>query len=134
MNPHRLKWTAEVDAEMYALLDQQKTTRQVAEFLSAKYGVEVTRNMVIGRRYRKQPRPRRLKVDLFGKSLDELQDKDCRYPHGEGLPYRFCGKPHKAGSSYCEHHHSIVWKPAEKPNPTTAFKAGRPRHLQARAA
>lgn len=127
-------WTADMDADMNALLDGGKTMRQVAEYLTAKYGRPFTKNGVIGRRFRTTPhelrQKRRPKVDLFGKSLDELESRDCRFPFGDEAPYRFCGKRVKSGSSYCEYHHSITWKPAEKPNPATAFKAGRPRHME----
>lgn len=133
----RLQWTPEIDAEIAALLGLNKSMREVADFLSVKYGVPVTRNMVIGRRFRTNPNPRRIKVDLFGKSLDELNDKDCRFAvSGDTVPYRFCGKRVQAGSSYCPHHHGIAWKKAEPPEkrePNTMFKAGKPRHLMVAA-
>ena len=26
-------------------------------------------------------------------SFEELEDHHCRFPHGDDLPYMFCGKP-----------------------------------------
>ena len=73
-------------------------------------------------------------MDLFGKGIEELGDKDCRMPFGEGVPYRFCAKKVLPGSSYCPACHAKAWRPAEKPNPVTVFRAGRPKHLAEKAA
>lgn len=135
MNP-RLKWTPEIDAEIKSLLGLKKSMRQVADFLSWKYGVPVTRNMVIGRNYRTNPRPRRPRLDLFGRSLEELELRDCAYPFGDQAPYRFCGKRAQSGSTYCSEHHAKCFRPkeeSEKPKAETAFKAGKPRHLMVAA-
>jgi GcrA cell cycle regulator len=133
-------WTPEMDEDLKILTAKKLSARKIAELLSEKHGTWLTRNAVLGRRFRLDP-PSQPKekptVDLFGKSLDELGEKDCRYPiMGETAPYRFCGKPKRTGSSYCACHHSVAWKPAEKPKPSTAtvFRVGRPRQVSGRAA
>lgn len=35
------------------------------------------------------------------KTFQQLGWRDCRWPFGDGPPYRFCGKPQQPGSSYC---------------------------------
>lgn len=39
-------------------------------------------------------------------SLEDLEafDLRCRYPHGDGPPYQFCGQTRIPGSSYCLAH------------------------------
>lgn len=36
----------------------------------------------------------------------------CQWIEGEPRERNFCGKPAKAGSSYCEEHHKRCWRPA----------------------
>lgn len=131
-----MTWTDAMTAEMHALLDDNIPAREVAECLSRKYGVALTKNAILGKRFRTRPeKPKeRPAMDLFGKGIEELGDKDCRYAFGESAPYRFCSAPRKPGSSYCTKHHEVCWREAERPNPATAFKAGRPRHLAEKAA
>jgi len=40
-------------------------------------------------------------------SFEELEDHHCRFPHGDDLPYMFCGKPKSGSSSYCLQHRLI---------------------------
>lgn len=41
-------------------------------------------------------------------SIYDLDDTHCRYPYGERPPYRYCGNPKWADSSYCWHHTRVV--------------------------
>jgi GcrA cell cycle regulator len=43
--------------------------------------------------------------------LLELTPKQCHYPHGDGVPYAFCGQPVRDGSSYCGYHHALAYYP-----------------------
>jgi len=51
-------------------------------------------------------------------SLIELERGDCRYPYGgdeEGEAITFCGRPRRAGSSYCTPHFHLSRNPVELP-------------------
>ncbi len=54
--------------------------------------------------------PRRLPETIVSHSercnLEDLEafDLRCRYPHGDGPPYQFCGQTRIPGSSYCLAH------------------------------
>jgi hypothetical protein len=50
--------------------------------------------------------------EFLALELFELTAKQCRYPHGDRVPYAFCGQPVAEGSSYCEHHHRLAYHPA----------------------
>jgi GcrA cell cycle regulator len=50
---------------------------------------------------------------FLGIKLFNLTKKQCRYPHGEAVPYAFCGQPIREGSSYCPHHHRLAYHPAQ---------------------
>ena len=43
---------------------------------------------------------------FLGLKLEQLENNQCRYPHGEG-PFLFCGQP--ADGSWCEYHKTIVF-------------------------
>lgn len=55
---------------------------------------------------------RHVDVDPLLIALPELAPCMCRYPYGE-KEYLFCGRPARAGSSYCDEHHFLCWEPAE---------------------
>lgn len=42
--------------------------------------------------------------------LLDLKAGDCRFPHGDALPYRFCGAPIVRGS-YCAKHAAVCLDP-----------------------
>lgn len=42
--------------------------------------------------------------------LLDLKAGDCRFPHGDALPYRFCGAPIVRGS-YCAKHAALCLDP-----------------------
>jgi GcrA cell cycle regulator len=57
------------------------------------------------------PPPKRrvvINVPFLNLTLDELKRGVCHYPHGDRVPYRFCGAPVKEGSAYCRLHHRIA--------------------------
>ncbi len=52
-----------------------------------------------------------------GVPMDALGHDSCRWPYSEGWrdpATSFCGHPVKAGSSYCQHHHDIAFRPTTK--------------------
>jgi GcrA cell cycle regulator len=48
-------------------------------------------------------------------SIVELDASTCRWPVGDPRTssFGYCGHPAKVGSSYCEGHHAIAYRPAE---------------------
>lgn len=51
-----------------------------------------------------------------GYPLVELPPGGCVYPTGYNGEHLFCGNPRRdALTSYCEHHHKIVWVKTRKP-------------------
>lgn len=46
-------------------------------------------------------------ADFIGLTILEVKANQCKYPHGERVPYSFCGVPVWADSPYCRHHHLI---------------------------
>jgi hypothetical protein len=46
-------------------------------------------------------------ADFIGLTILEVKSDQCKYPHGEKIPYLFCGAPVWGESSYCAHHHRI---------------------------
>jgi len=103
--------------------------KEIAEIMSAEFGVELTKNAIVGRVHRlclplrvkpkqtPQPRQRKMimievkpvepieevKPALDGVELLDLQLRDCRFPFGVFPNYRYCGKP-IAKRSYCKVH------------------------------
>lgn len=53
------------------------------------------------------PKPESLNV-----TFAEIERHQCRWIEGEAVPTLFCGATTKDSSSYCPHHHQIVWHPA----------------------
>jgi GcrA cell cycle regulator len=67
---------------------------------------------------REMPKPRCVAVEPRGLSLLELKTGDCRYPYGgdaEGEAITFCGRPRRAGSSYCAAHFHLARCPDVQP-------------------
>lgn len=50
-------------------------------------------------------------LDFLEFSFDQMAEdtRACRYPHGDKVPYLFCGQLTKDGSSYCTYHHSVTY-------------------------
>jgi GcrA cell cycle regulator len=110
--------------------------REIASMLSKEFGVELTKNSIIGKAHRmrlpqrelgpiraeeKQPR-RRIRVDapippppprpaytgLI--TIYQLRDYvDCKWPIGENLPFLYCGKQQIEGRVYCLDHCSMAY-------------------------
>lgn len=55
--------------------------------------------------------------------LEDLKNRECRYPYGEG-PYTFCGHPVKDNSSYCTDHHAICFRAIRRRPEGTSSKLG----------
>ncbi len=53
------------------------------------------------------------------KSLEDLGDRDCRYPFGDG-PYTFCARQKVAGMPYCSEHVAIAYQPVKPARPSGA--------------
>ena len=49
-----------------------------------------------------------VQADFLGLTIEEVGNGQCRYPHGEQVPYLFCGGPVAGKSSWCPHHFRIV--------------------------
>jgi GcrA cell cycle regulator len=60
--------------------------------------------------------------EFLALDFSELTPKTCRYPHGEAVPYEFCGQPVRDGSPYCAHHHAIVYIPASNRRPVSTWR------------
>lgn len=43
----------------------------------------------------------------------QLETKSCRYICQDGPDWLFCGLDQKPGSSYCWHHHPLIWQRPE---------------------
>jgi GcrA cell cycle regulator len=50
-------------------------------------------------------------LPFLNRTIEELAPGECRYPSGERVPYLFCGQPVQHSSSYCAHHHRLVYYP-----------------------
>jgi GcrA cell cycle regulator len=48
-------------------------------------------------------------AEFLNRTLEEIGQRDCRYPHGDRAPFLFCGQPVLEGSSYCAEHHGIAY-------------------------
>jgi GcrA cell cycle regulator len=69
-------------------------------------------------RRKEMPKLRRAAVEPRHLSLLELESGDCRYPYGgdkEGEAVTFCGRPKRAGSSYCAAHFHLTRNPDAVP-------------------
>ena len=56
-----------------------------------------------------KPRPKRTgkgNLDFF-----DLRPAHCRWPHGDDLPYTYCGERKIDGSPYCLEHSRLAWSP-----------------------
>jgi hypothetical protein len=112
--------------------------REIAKMMSAEFGVELTKNAIVGRVHRlclplrvkprecRQPRERKpIMIEikpaaiveamedpapppLSGIDFMELRFNDCRFPYGEFPNYRYCGKPQHR-RSYCEAHFRLSY-------------------------
>lgn len=45
-----------------------------------------------------------------GVKLEDIKHGQCRWPHGEGESYRYCGEPVDGKRTYCKHHASIAYE------------------------
>lgn len=52
-----------------------------------------------------------IQLDFLGLTIGEIENGECHYPEGDGEQVRFCGQLVQHGSSYCPHHHRIVYFP-----------------------
>lgn len=43
------------------------------------------------------------------KTLYQLSHRDCRFPLGSGPPYAYCGNTVQLKSTYCPHHHRVMF-------------------------
>ena len=88
----------------FPVKDKTRVSRRTEQPHSAKKGKKAAR-------VAKTPKP--APVDATEAiAFDDLQENQCRYFIGDGHTH-CCGKPTKDGSSYCEHHHAVVWTPAD---------------------
>jgi GcrA cell cycle regulator len=72
------------------------------------------------------PAPKRrvvINAPFLNLTLDELDRGVCHYPHGERVPYTFCGAPVKEGSSYCWLHSKMC---VQASRITSATREARP--------
>ena len=60
-----------------------------------------------------QPPEEPVRSDFLGIEFMDLQESQCRYPHGLTSPYLFCGNPTKEDSSYCAYHHGLCHEPTK---------------------
>tara|TARA_R110000822_G_scaffold24990_1_gene75868 strand:+ start:7518 stop:7898 length:381 start_codon:yes stop_codon:yes gene_type:complete len=114
-------WTQDKCELILRLSAAGDSAGQIAKTIGA------TRNMVIGKlsRLRKGPAPAKPravprkrtpvartvpKPSLKGWQLLEWTD-GCRFPVDDGPPMLFCNSQNKSGSSYCDEHHPIVFRP-----------------------
>lgn len=44
------------------------------------------------------------------KLLDDLNERDCRFPYGDG-PFTFCARPKVSGLPYCRQHAQVCYQP-----------------------
>ena len=94
---------------------------------SAKWGrhpiVLAREAAVAARREGRRPEPMVVKVvecgETDGFAFDDVPDGGCRYalnsaPRHDVGRLRFCGDQKREGSSYCIHHHAVVWQPEQR--------------------
>src|SRR4249919_3564696 len=58
--------------------------------------------------------PAILELPFRNLTVYELKNGECHYPEGDGTLVRFCGQLVQDGSSYCPHHHHVVYRPVPK--------------------
>ena len=125
----KIVWTAEMIA-MLESGDRKITYADLAMEMSKKFGVEFTKNSLIGkarrlgqpvrviRKKRKKPVaspilppiPRVKKDEPV--TLFQLGRRMCRYPFAapaDRPPYMFCGQPTKEDCSWCDKHRDVVF-------------------------
>lgn len=77
-----------------------------------------------GERFRrKTPKPQQLSENMVAADMahahgepiaigpigDYPKQPACRWPHGTGLAFQYCGHPLSAPSPYCSHHRARAW-------------------------
>jgi hypothetical protein len=120
-----LIWSIAMIEDLKRMRDENMSLLQIATYLGATYGVEVTRNMVSGKvnrlglekkpmgRFAKRAPPPPPPAMPLGESRTILSigPRQCRWPldlFDESGCMLFCGK-RKAHGSFCEHHAERVW-------------------------
>jgi GcrA cell cycle regulator len=134
-----LAWPGELIDRLKALWNGNRLT---AEQMARRLGI--SRNALIGKAHRlglsthkaRVAKPQRRKLapkmkplppppiveedpvpaepEFAGVELLALGPKACRYPQGDGVPYRFCGAPQLEGSSYCPYHQCVCYHPLSR--------------------
>jgi hypothetical protein len=128
----------EIVADFRKLLKREPALSymEVAKIMSARFGLEFTKNGCIGKarrlkmpvktkvkgpRVKKTPTPKVadpitpiLKRRELGMKLtiEELREGDCKFPMAKASdrpPYFYCGQPAPIGSSWCKHHRAVVF-------------------------
>jgi GcrA cell cycle regulator len=61
-----------------------------------------------------EPLPKARETDIGRKTLEQLEDNDCRWPCSEHSPQMFCGEPKMPGLSYCLNHARRAFQPLYK--------------------
>ncbi len=122
-------WTEERHAQLIDMVAQGLSRTVIA----LKMNCGFTRNAISGRIHRlgiappgnlakPPPAPRKRKhkavplvptiVDIVPLNRDIIEvglRTECHYPVGFSDVHLFCGHPAQEGSSYCPHHHAVVW-------------------------
>jgi GcrA cell cycle regulator len=131
---HKLGWLNGRIERLKALWKAGKSASEIGSELG------VSRNAVIGKLHRiegytpepHRPPPRKppppiwkpppppkrrvvINVPFLNLTLDELKRGVCHYPHGDAVPYRFCGQPTKRGSQWCTLHSRMVYQARHEP-------------------
>jgi GcrA cell cycle regulator len=129
-------WTPPVINRFSKLMqDASLAFSDIANRLSAEFGVPFTRNAVIGRAERnnmvrpklrlrpqrrkktavqiartKPPRNVREALPSGAYLLEELGPGDCRWPTGDRSPFTFCGAAVVEDKPYCLHHAQMAYQ------------------------
>ena len=123
-----MSWTQEKEEKLKQLWEKGHTASQIAEILG-----DTTRNAVIGKAHRlklaarapskksQSTRKSRFKSLLLDKNfepenpkkLEELGDRNCRWPigHPDQEGFYFCGRSPIEGFSYCKLHVLYAFQP-----------------------
>lgn len=134
-------WDDRLVGELRALADTQLySASQMAKMLSARFGIPITRNALIGkcsrnnialRGSKKMPMedwrkakaaPKPIKVAIPDPSPIGDVPGGCRWIHGDALDRLFCGAPATHGS-WCAHHAKRVWAPQARTEFKPALKS-----------
>lgn len=134
-------WDDRLVGELRALADTQLySASQMAKMLSARFGIPITRNALIGkcsrnnialRGSKKMPMedwrkakaaPKPIKVAIPDPSPIGDVPGGCRWIHGDALDRLFCGAPATHGS-WCAHHAKRVWAPQPRGEFKPALKS-----------